>query len=48
MDYKDNHNYFFTTEIKSLILKTADEIATVFYGKNKAELMMLAKLGHRF
>ena len=48
MEYKDEHPYFFTKKIKSLILKTADAIAASFSGKNKSELIMLAKLNIDF
>lgn len=48
LDYKKEHEYFFTDTIKSLILNTAIEIATAFHGKNKSELIMLAKLEMNF
>ncbi|TYQ00260.1 hypothetical protein C7447_101870 [Tenacibaculum adriaticum] len=44
VEYKKEHEYFFTDEIKSLISKTADTIAKAFSGKNKSELIILAKL----
>lgn len=42
--YKDNQSHFFTPNIKKLITKTANEIANSFSGKNKSELILLAKL----
>lgn len=48
IDYKEEHEYFFTDTIKALILKTASEVAASFHGKNKAELIMLAKLDMNF
>ena len=41
--YLDNQSLF-TTKRKKLIWETADAIASSFSGKNKAELIMLAKL----
>lgn len=41
--YKDNSSEF-TDTIKSLVWKTADDIAASFSGKNKSELVLLAKL----
>ena len=41
--YLDNKSLF-TIERKKLIWETADAIASAFSGKNKAELIMLAKL----
>ncbi|WP_339702437.1 hypothetical protein [uncultured Marixanthomonas sp.] len=43
-DFKKEHPNLFTTTIKKLIWKTADAIASSFAGKNKSELIMLAKL----
>jgi|TARA_R100000479_G_scaffold51000_3_gene24038 hypothetical protein len=43
-EFKKEHPKLFTTTIKKLIWKTADSIAASFAGKNKAELIMLAKL----
>ncbi len=48
IDYKEEHEYFFTEVIQKLILKTAHEIAASFHGKNKSELIMLAKLDLNF
>lgn len=43
-EYKKDNEQLFTTERKKLIWKTADAIANAFSGKNKSELIMLAKL----
>lgn len=43
-DYKKEHPKLFTQERKELIWKTANAIASSFAGKNKSELIMLAKL----
>lgn len=43
-DYYKAHPKLFTFKRKQLILETANAIANSFAGKNKAELMMLAKL----
>ncbi|WP_299667842.1 hypothetical protein [uncultured Polaribacter sp.] len=42
--YKNEHPYFFTDQINRLIMRTAEEIALAYAGKNKSELIMLAKL----
>ena len=42
--YKNEHKYFFTQEMNSLILKTAAMITSAFSGQNKSELIMLSKL----
>ncbi|TYA58048.1 hypothetical protein [Formosa maritima] len=44
VDFKNDQKHFFTDSIKKLIIKTANEIANSFSGKNKSELIMLAKL----
>jgi len=44
INYKKTNEHLFTNKIKQLILKTADVIASSFSGKNKSELIMLAKL----
>jgi hypothetical protein len=44
IEYKNEHDYFFTSDINALLLKTAGVIASAFAGKNKSELIMLAKL----
>jgi len=41
--YKDNSSLF-TENIKSLIMQTANEIASCYAQKNKSELVILAKL----
>lgn len=43
-DYYEAHPKLFTYKRKKLILETANTIANSFAGKNKAELIMLAKL----
>ncbi|WP_241836896.1 hypothetical protein [Aequorivita sp. KMM 9714] len=43
-DYKKENSKLFTEDRKKLIWKTADAIASSFSGKNKSELVMLAKL----
>lgn len=43
-DYKKEHPKLFTQERKELIWKTASAIATSFSGKNKSEVILLAKL----
>ncbi|PVW15880.1 hypothetical protein [Marixanthomonas spongiae] len=42
--FKNEHPKLFTAQVNKLIWKTADAIAASFAGKNKAELIMLAKL----
>jgi hypothetical protein len=44
IEYKNEHKYFFTDEMNTLILKTAGAIAASFSGNNKSELIILAKL----
>lgn len=43
-DYYADNPQLFTEERKSLIWKTANAIANSFSGKNKSEVIMLAKL----
>jgi hypothetical protein len=43
-EYKKDHEYLFTPERKKLIWQTADTIANAFSGRNKSELIMLARL----
>ncbi len=43
-DYKKENQKLFTAERKKLIWETANVIADAFAGKNKSELIMLAKL----
>lgn len=45
--YKE-HKELFTSEIKEKILNASSEIASAFRGKNKSELVMLAKLDTLF
>jgi hypothetical protein len=42
--YKTDQKHLFTENVNQLILKTANAIAESFSGKNKSELMLLAKL----
>jgi hypothetical protein len=42
--FKKDHEYLFTENIKTLIKKTAEAIASAVSGKNKSELIILAKL----
>lgn len=42
--FKKHHASLFNPAINSLILKTANAIAESFSGKNKSELILLAKL----
>jgi len=42
--YKVEQPHLFPKVIKQLILKTANAVAASFLGKNKSELIMLAKL----
>lgn len=44
VSYKNEQSHFFTPAIKKLIIKTAHAIAASFSGKNKSELIILAKL----
>lgn len=44
VNYKINHPALFTKERNKLIWRTANAIASAFAGKNKSELIMLAKL----
>ncbi len=43
-DFYQNHPYAFSSKIKWLTKKTANAIANSFSGKNKAELIILAKI----
>lgn len=43
-DYKKEYPKLFTKDRKELIWKTANAIASSFAGKNKSEVIMLAKL----
>ncbi|HZH69587.1 MAG TPA: hypothetical protein VFD80_03965 [Flavobacteriaceae bacterium] len=42
--YKVANEKHFNPQVNALIFKTADKIAYAFAGKNKAEVMLLAKL----
>ncbi|MEN3322152.1 hypothetical protein VP395_00300 [Mariniflexile soesokkakense] len=42
--YKNEHKYFFTSDMNTLILKTAVLITSAFSGQNKSEVIMLSKL----
>ena len=44
-DFYKEHPHAFSAEIKSLAKKTAGAIANAFSGKNKSELVILAKIG---
>lgn len=46
--YYHVHPYFFTSDVKSLIIETAGNIASAFSGRNKSELIMLGKLNLEF
>lgn len=48
VQYKNNNEDLFTSEIKQLILKTANAIISSFSKKNKSELILLAKLHIEF
>ena len=44
-DFYKEHPHAFSEKIKSLAMKTANAIANSYAGKNKGELVFLAKLG---
>ncbi len=44
-DFYEEHPTAFSSKIKLLTKKTANAIASSFSGKNKAELIILAKIG---
>ena len=46
--FKNKNEVLFTDNVKQLIMKTATAIASSFSGKNKSELIMLAKLSLAF
>lgn len=46
--YKKRNEKLFTDSVKKLVYKTANEIALSFAGRNKSELIMLAKLDLEF
>jgi len=43
-DFRKGHDRLFTPNVKELIWKTCDEIASSFSGKNKSELVMLSRI----
>lgn len=43
-NFKMENQDLFDSEMKNLIMRTADKIADAFAGKNKSELVMLSKL----
>ncbi|MFT6795778.1 MAG: hypothetical protein ACJART_000916 [Maribacter sp.] len=43
-DFYKEHPHAFSEKIKSLTLKTANAIASAFSGRNKSELVLLAKI----
>lgn len=43
-EYRQEHSNLFDEKIDRLILRTSNEIADSFAGKNRAEIMMLTKL----
>lgn len=47
-DFYKEHTSVFTEPIKDLIFETAGAISNAFSGKNKAELVLLGKLGLLF
>lgn len=48
IEYFHYHPYLFTSEIKRLIMETSSKIASSFAGKNKSELILLARLSLEF
>ena len=48
ISFKEEHPKLFNQQIKKLILKTGNAIAASFSGKNKSELIMLARLNLNF
>ncbi|AXT20376.1 hypothetical protein D7030_04445 [Flavobacteriaceae bacterium AU392] len=48
LKFKRDNEDLFSKEIKTLILKTANAIASSFANKNKSELIILAKLSLEF
>lgn len=43
--FKKSHEHLFTDNVKQLIWKTANAMASSFSGKNKTELILLTELG---
>lgn len=46
--YKNKEKHLFTSTIKRLILQTTNAISSSFSGRNKSELIMLARLDLEF
>ncbi len=44
IEYSFEHAYFFNERVKKLVIKTASSVASTFAGKNKSELIFLARL----
>jgi hypothetical protein len=42
--FRKNHDSIFTPQVKEMIWKTCDDIASSFNGKNKSELVMLSRI----
>lgn len=42
--FRNNHEKLFTQQVKQMIWKTCDDIATSFSGKNKSELVILSQI----
>lgn len=42
--FRNNHEKIFTQQVKQMIWKTCDDIATSFSGKNKSELVILSQI----
>jgi hypothetical protein len=47
-DFYHEHPEIFTPNIKSLVIHTCNDIAASFAGKNKSELILLARLQNLF
>ena len=47
-DFYKEHSEIFTPNIKSLVIRTCNDIAASFAGKNKSELILLARLQNLF
>ncbi len=44
----EEHPSLFTNQVKEMIWKTVNSIASTFSGKNKSELIMINKINHLF
>jgi hypothetical protein len=42
--FRKNHDSIFTPQVKEMIWKTCDDIASSFNGKNKSELVILSRI----